>query len=371
MLFCSPWWEAGQRRRQTYTASSSPTGNHKHQPAAKHLIFIVTTPHHSTSQYALFVLLPLTTKSRWFVLSTCFRNLCPMPLFKWAPSIRPGRSATEIYPIPKENMFISGEMIRLKYPQTVFPYLLVIFIQHFANLWFQSCDCERRWKKVKNEYKHRIAHIIARLKWQCTDMGILQSRGWHWTKLSTERIFQRLGIWQEMNKHSALRNAVEAKAELHLLLLSPNKADVSNEFQVQSYVFCLAPSGLKCSVQGSSCSSFGHYQTITLNVQFALRSGKKGMAAKWQHKVKSNIPALQGHASLWYPQQLLTKCCLCQNQYSALKSYHKICNAKVFHIPSILPSSAVTVIPMGAEISLSFPISPLSARTLTKTSKQW
>lgn len=79
-----------------------------------------------------------------------------------------------------------------------------------------------------------------------------------------------------MNKDLTLRNAVEAEAGWNLLLLSPDEADVSNEFQVQSYVFCLAPTGLECSVHGSSCSSFGHHQTIPLNVQFALRSGEKG-----------------------------------------------------------------------------------------------
>lgn len=46
----------------------------------------------------------------------------------------------------------------------VFTYLLVIFIQHFADLWFQSCDCERSLAKMQNEYKHRTAYITARLK---------------------------------------------------------------------------------------------------------------------------------------------------------------------------------------------------------------
>lgn len=81
-----------------------------------------------------------------------------------------------------------------------------------------------------------------------------------------------------MNKNSTLRNSVETKAEWHLLLLSPNKTHVSNEFQIQSYVFCLALTGLKCSVHGSSGSSCGHHQTIALNVQFALGSGKRDKA---------------------------------------------------------------------------------------------
>lgn len=36
-----------------------------------------------------------------------------------------------------------------------------------------------------------------------------------------------------------------------------------------------------------------------------------------------------------------------------------------FYIPTILPSSAVTVTPTGAKISLSSPLSPFSARTLS------
>lgn len=42
---------------------------------------------------------------------------------------------------------------------------------------------------------------------------------------------------------------------------------------------------------------------------------------------------------------------------------------KRFDIPSILPSSVVTVIPTGARISLSFPFSPFSARTLSIKTK--
>lgn len=69
---------------------------------------------------------------------------------------------------------------------------------------------------------------------------------------------------------------MEAEAERNLLLLlSPDEADVSNEFQVQSDVFCVAPAGLKRCVHGSSRSSSGHHHTITLDVQFALRSGEK------------------------------------------------------------------------------------------------
>lgn len=37
---------------------------------------------------------------------------------------------------------------------------------------------------------------------------------------------------------------------------------------------------------------------------------------------------------------------------------------KKFGIPTITPSSVVTVIPTGAKTSLSFPLSPLSDRTL-------
>ena len=38
----------------------------------------------------------LTTKSSCLVLSICLRNLWPIPLFICAPSIKPGRSATDI-----------------------------------------------------------------------------------------------------------------------------------------------------------------------------------------------------------------------------------------------------------------------------------
>lgn len=76
------------------TSTCSQTFNlDYHQSISKQFIRLIS----------LCYLLPLTTKSRCFVLSTCFRNLCPMPLFKWAPSISPGRSATEIYPKPKRK----------------------------------------------------------------------------------------------------------------------------------------------------------------------------------------------------------------------------------------------------------------------------
>lgn len=85
---------------------------------------------------------------------------------------------------------------------------------------------------------------------------------------------------------------MEAKAEsLLLLLLSPDKAHISDEFQVQSDVFCLAPAGLKRSVHGSSYSSFGHNQAVALHVQYTLRSRNKDT-------MKTTLPALQAHASL-------------------------------------------------------------------------
>jgi len=37
---------------------------------------------------------PSNTNNNIFVLSICFKNLCPSPLFCEAPSIRPGKSAT-------------------------------------------------------------------------------------------------------------------------------------------------------------------------------------------------------------------------------------------------------------------------------------
>lgn len=39
----------------------------------------------------------LTTSNKTVVLSTCLRNLCPIPRLRWAPSTRPGKSATLTY----------------------------------------------------------------------------------------------------------------------------------------------------------------------------------------------------------------------------------------------------------------------------------
>lgn len=55
-----------------------------------------------------------------------------------------------------------------------------------------------------------------------------------------------------------------------MFLLSPNKAHVGDEFEVQSHMFGLALTGLKCRVHGASESSFCHHQTITLNIQVTL-----------------------------------------------------------------------------------------------------
>lgn len=55
-----------------------------------------------------------------------------------------------------------------------------------------------------------------------------------------------------------------------MFLRSPNKAKVSDKFEVQPYVFGLAPTGLECRVLGSSGSSFCHHQTFTLSIQVAL-----------------------------------------------------------------------------------------------------
>lgn len=84
-------------------------------------------------------------------------------------------------------------------------------------------------------------------------------------------------LMREKGENSRLE-AMKAEAEwplLLLLLLSPNKADVSNEFQVQSNVFSLARTRLKSGEPGSSRCSSGHHQTIPLNIQFTFRRGKK------------------------------------------------------------------------------------------------
>ena len=58
--------------------------------------------------------------------------------------------------------------------------------------------------------------------------------------------------------------------------LSPDEAQVCDEFKVQPYVFGLALFGLKCRVEGASVSSFYHHQTITLRIQVTLeREGLK------------------------------------------------------------------------------------------------
>lgn len=51
---------------------------------------------------------------------------------------------------------------------------------------------------------------------------------------------------------------------------SPDKAHISDEFEVQPYVFGLALTGLKRRVHGASRSSFCHQQTITINIQVTL-----------------------------------------------------------------------------------------------------
>lgn len=51
---------------------------------------------------------------------------------------------------------------------------------------------------------------------------------------------------------------------------SPDKAQVSNEFEVEPYVLRLALTGLKRRVEGASCSSFHHHQPITVSIQVTL-----------------------------------------------------------------------------------------------------
>lgn len=60
-----------------------------------------------------------------------------------------------------------------------------------------------------------------------------------------------------------------------MFLLSPDKAHVSDEFEVQSYVFGLAFTGLKLREPGASGSSFGHHYTIAFNIQITLEGGEK------------------------------------------------------------------------------------------------
>lgn len=90
---------------QTSTCSQTK----QHLTTNSIIIIVISTGNHQlvilTTQVSLCTLsLQLhTTNSSCLVLSTCFRNLWPMPLFMWAPSIRPGRSATEIYRKFKKN----------------------------------------------------------------------------------------------------------------------------------------------------------------------------------------------------------------------------------------------------------------------------
>lgn len=55
-----------------------------------------------------------------------------------------------------------------------------------------------------------------------------------------------------------------------MFLFSPNETHVSDEFEVQPYVFGLAFTGLKRRVQRTSRSSSCHHQTLTLNIQLTL-----------------------------------------------------------------------------------------------------
>lgn len=53
-------------------------------------------------------------------------------------------------------------------------------------------------------------------------------------------------------------------------LFSPNKAHISNKFEVQPYVFELAFTGLKSRVKGATRPSFCHQHTIPISIQVAL-----------------------------------------------------------------------------------------------------
>lgn len=138
-----------------------------------------------------------------------------------------------------------------------------------------------------------------------------------------------------------------------MFLLSPNKAHVGDEFEVQSHMFGLALTGLKCRVHGASESSFCHHQTITLKIQVTLEGEwwKRIYVAKslLRHQLAIPLP-------FYYRWSIQ-----CDN----IVSLTDLVLQKMFDIPSIFPSSLVTVIPTGAKISLSFPLSPFSARTLS------
>lgn len=53
-------------------------------------------------------------------------------------------------------------------------------------------------------------------------------------------------------------------------MFSPNKAHISNKFEVQPYVFGLAFTGLKIRVKGATRPSYCHQHTIPINIQVTL-----------------------------------------------------------------------------------------------------
>ncbi len=67
--------------------------------------------------------------------------------------------------------------------------------------------------------------------------------------------------------------------------------------------------------------------------------------------------------SVGYSTPILSLFLYCIADYALYKMGAAL--QEMFDIPSILPSSVVTVIPTGAKISSSFPLSPFSARTLS------
>lgn len=55
-------------------------------------------------------------------------------------------------------------------------------------------------------------------------------------------------------------------------LFSPNKAHISNKFEVQPYVFELAFTGLKSRVKGATRTSFCYQHAIPISIQVTLET---------------------------------------------------------------------------------------------------
>lgn len=117
----SPWWEAGQRRTPTCTPSYSLTGNHKRQPAAKHLNFIIITVHLNIQHMKLSSLLVVTATHNKE------QMLCPLHVLKKLVShafvqVSSLNQTREIrnrnLPKTQKRHSFKGGIITLTYPQT-------------------------------------------------------------------------------------------------------------------------------------------------------------------------------------------------------------------------------------------------------------